>query len=137
MKPFSLRVLAADRPVFEGECVSLVIPVADGQYGILAHHSDFVSAIVPGELDLTVEKDGGRERIRVAVSDGMVRVSANSVIVLVDSAEREDEIDEELALHDMETAKEDLSHDRSRIEYAAAQARLARAMNRLKVVRHK
>ena len=119
MKPFSLRVLAADRPVFEGECVSLVIPVEDGQYGILAHHSDFVSAI------------------RVAVSDGMVRVSANSVIVLVDSAEREDEIDEELALHDMETAKEDLSHDRSRIEYAAAQARLARAMNRLKVVRHK
>lgn len=61
MKPFSLRVLAADRPVFEGECVSLVIPVEDGQYGILAHHSDFVSAIVPGELDLTVEKDGGRE----------------------------------------------------------------------------
>ena len=130
MNTFSLRVYAADKPFFEGECVSLVIPTASGQYGILAHHSNFVAAVVPGEMDLTIEKDGRTERVRAAVSDGIAKTENNTVLVLVDTAER-------LAKRDADAALEDLSHKQSRMEFYAAQARLARAMNRLRVVRHK
>ena len=83
MKPFSLRVLAADRPVFEGECVSLVIPVEDGQYGILAHHSDFVSAITqnrvrlgPGTLYTILAKFEEEGLIRETAVEGRRRTYA-------------------------------------------------------------
>ena len=48
-----------------------------------------------------------------------------------------EDIDEILAKRDADAALEDLSHKQSRMEFYAAQARLARAMNRLRVVRHK
>lgn len=34
MKAFHLKLLAADKVFFDGECASLVAPSADGQYGI-------------------------------------------------------------------------------------------------------
>lgn len=71
---FFLHILAADKPFYEGECVSLVVPTLQGQYGIMAHHSNYISAVVPGELDFTVEEDGKEKRIRAAVSEGIVKV---------------------------------------------------------------
>ena len=66
MRPFELHILASDKPFYEGECVSLVIPTPTGQYGIQAYHSNLVTAVVPGELDFTYEKDGGLVRVRAA-----------------------------------------------------------------------
>ena len=130
---FFLHILAADKPFYEGECVSLVVPTLQGQYGIMAHHSNYISAVVPGELDFTVEEDGKEKRIRAAVSEGIVKVEKNEVLVLVDTAESPDEIDESRARRAADAAKEDMLRRQSVREYYAAQAKLARAMNRLKV----
>ena len=48
MNRFTLSVLAANHPLYVGECCSLVVPIAQGRYGILAHHSNTLAAIVPG-----------------------------------------------------------------------------------------
>lgn len=136
MRPFELHILASDKPFYEGECVSLVIPTPTGQYGIQAYHSNLVTAVVPGELDFTYEKEGSLVRVRAAVSEGIVKVENNRVLVLVDTAERPEEIDENRARRAAEAAREHLSHKQSLKEYYAAQARLARAMNRLKLKRH-
>ena len=56
--------------------------------------------------------------------------------MLVDTAERPEEIDENRAQAAYEKAVEDSAQKRSVREYYAAQARLARAVNRLKVKRH-
>ena len=45
---FRLLIYAADHPFFEGECRSAVIPTLWGQQGVMAHHSNYISAIVPG-----------------------------------------------------------------------------------------
>ena len=105
---FFLHILAADKPFYEGECVSLVVPTLQGQYGIMAHHSNYISAVVPGELDFTVEEDGKEKRIRAAVSEGIVKVEKNEVLVLVDTAESPDEIDESRARRAADAAKEDM-----------------------------
>ena len=47
---FQLDVLAASVPFFQGKCVSAVIPVTDGEYGVLAGHSNAVGAVCAGEL---------------------------------------------------------------------------------------
>ena len=47
MDTFQVHILAADRTLYEGPCVSLTIPASDGERGILAHHAGMMAAIVP------------------------------------------------------------------------------------------
>ena len=134
MNTFKLDVLAAEKPFYSGECISLVIPTNDGQYGVMANHSNMIAAIVPGEMRFTAA-DG--TKTVAAVSAGMIKVENNTVMVLVDTAERPEEIDENRARRAAEQAKEALLQKKSISEYYAAQAEIARAMSRLKVKNHK
>ncbi len=136
MNSFPLHVLTAFKPFYDGECVSLVVPTPSGMLGIQAKHSNFVCSVVPGEMKVTVEEDGQAKVFTAAVADGIVRVENGEVLVLVDTAERPEEIDENRAQAAYEKAVEDSAQKRSVREYYAAQARLARAVNRLKVKRH-
>ncbi len=129
METFRLRILAADKPFYEGDCVSLTVPAPDGERGILAHHSNMISAIVPGVLRFRLE---GEERT-AAVSSGLMKVEDNEVLILVDSAERPEEIDVNRARRSAALAKEALLQKRSIREYRTAQASLARAINRLRI----
>lgn len=129
MKTFHLRVLAADRPFFEGECVSLRVQLSDGQYGVLADHVPAVAAIVPGVMKYTLP-DGPTET--VYASDGILKVENNDVLVLATTVERPDEIDEKRAVRSAEAAREELMRQLTAQEYKEAEARLARAMGRLK-----
>ena len=134
MTSFPLHVLTAVKPFYEGECVSLVIPTPSGLYGIQAKHSNFVGSIIPGEMKMTLP-DGSV--VTAAVADGIVKVEGGEVLVLVDTAERPEERDENRAERALEKAMEDTARERSAREYFAAQARLARAINRLKVKRRR
>ena len=133
MNTFALDVLAAEKPFYHGGCVSLVIPTIKGQYGIQAMHSNMIAAIIPGELKITTD-DG--EVIIAAVSEGMVKVENNEVLILVDTLEMPDEIDENRARRSAEEAKEALLQKKSFLDYNIAKTKMARAVNRLKVKRY-
>ena len=130
MAEFQVHILAADETVYEGPCESLTIPTSDGEQCILAHHSSMIAAVLPGTLRYRVP---GQPVQTAAVSPGMVKVEHNDVLVLVDSAERPEEIDEARARREADQAREALLQKRSRQEYQVAQATLARALNRLRV----
>jgi len=130
MRTFQVHILAADKNFYEGPCVSLTIPTSDGEQGILAYHSDMIAAILPGLL--RYQTPDGPVRL-AAVSSGMVKIEKNDVLVLVDSAERPEEIDIARARREADEAREAMLQRRSRQEYQLAQATLARAMNRLRV----
>ena len=130
MKSFSLRILAADHVFYEGECISLIVPTEQGQYGVQAQHSNMIAAIVPGLL--TYRCSEAETRV-AAVSSGILRVEANDVLVLVDSAERPEDIDTIRSRRRAEEAMEILLQKKSQQEYQAAQATLARALNRLRI----
>ena len=130
MAEFQVHILAADKTFYEGPCESLTIPTSDGEQCILAHHSSMIAAVLPGTLRYRVP---GQPVQTAAVSPGMVTVEHNDVLVLVDSAERPEEIDEARAKREADQAREALLQKRSRQEYQVAQATLARALNRLRV----
>ena len=130
MDTFQVHILAADRNFYVGPCESLTIPTSDGEQGILAHHCSMIAAVVPGTLRFRVP---GQEERLAAVSAGMVKVENNDVLVLVDSAERPEEIDEARARREADQAREALLQKKSRQEYQLASASLARALNRLRV----
>lgn len=129
MNKFHLRILAADRMFYDGDCVSLVIPTIDGSYGIMANHQNMIATIVAGVL--TYKTDENTKEL-ASVPEGIIKIEDNDVLVLVDTAEHPDEIDENRAKIDAEEAKEVILQKRSINEYREAEARLARALTRLK-----
>ena len=133
MERFRVTILASDHPFYEGACYSLVLPTAAGMCGIRAHHSNMITALVPGTLTYQSEEGVSQE---AAVSGGLAKVENGEVLILVDTAERPEEIDAKRAQRDADAAKEALLQKKSIQEYRTAQANLARALTRLRVKRH-
>ena len=130
MKSFQVYILAADRAFYEGSCESIIVPTLQGQYGILPNHSNMISAVVPGIIKYKLP---GQPEKFAAVSAGLVKAENNEVLVLAESIESPEEIDENRARRAADKAKEEMLQKRSVREYRSAQAHLARAINRLKV----
>ena len=132
MEEFQVKILASDHPFYEGPCYSLTLPTSDGMRGIRAHHSNMITALVPGTMHYQIEENVSLE---AAVSQGLAKVENGEVLILVDTAERPEEIDAKRAKRDADAAKEALLQKKSIQEYRSAQANLARALSRLRVKR--
>ncbi len=129
MSEFSLKIIATNKIVYEGKATSVTIPTTDGEHGILAHHEDMIIAIIMGELRFTMA-DG--EIARVLVGNGFIQIANNRVLILVESAERPEEIDVRRAKEARQRAEERLRQKMSQREYYHSQAALARALQRIK-----
>lgn len=125
---FSIRVIASDHLFYDGPCVGVIIPALDGQREVLAHHESVIMAIECGELK--IKMPDGTWQVAI-VGSGFARVSHGRVYVLVDTAERPEDIDIKRAQEAKERAEEQLRQKQSIQEYHISSASLARAMSRL------
>lgn len=130
MSTFQVSILASDHIFYKGPCDSLVIPTPQGRMGILGHHSNMIATLEPGVLEYRIP---GEEVAFAAVSAGMIKVESNEVLILVDTAEKPEEIDANLAQRALDEAREAMYQKKSIQTYRLAQAGLAREINRLRV----
>ena len=130
MDTFGLKIIASDRVFYIGRCRKLILPAPDGKMGILPDHENMVIAISVGDARREIEEGSW---VDIAVGAGFAEVVNNRVTILVDTAERPEEIDVRRAEEAKERAEEQLRQKQSLQEYYRTQASLARAMNRLKV----
>ncbi|WP_346662996.1 ATP synthase F1 subunit epsilon [uncultured Merdimonas sp.] len=134
MGTFSLKIISSDKIFYEGPCQYLTIPAPDGQKGGFAHHENMVIAVDPGGLSFVSRT---AEWVEAVVSMGFAEIMNNRVSVLVNTAERPEDIDVKRAEEAKERAEERLRQKQSIQEYHLSQASLARAMARLKASRNK
>ncbi|WP_230397740.1 ATP synthase F1 subunit epsilon [Novisyntrophococcus fermenticellae] len=127
---FYLKILAADKVFCQGKAYNVILPAVDGQFSILAHHADTMVAVQTGELRYHT-LDGVWHT--AVVGNGFAQVINNRMTVLVDFAERPEEINILRAKEARERAEEQLRQKQSIQEYYHTQASLARAMTRLRV----
>ena len=127
MNSFILNITASSGEFYQGSCESMVLPVKDGVYGVQAGHSPVLVAIHMGMLKFTV--DG--ETREILVGDGIAEVTPTFVLLLVDSAERPEDIDKNRAEAARIRAEERLQHKQSMHEYYQTEIALDRAMQRL------
>ena len=127
MNSFILNITASSGEFYQGSCESMVLPVKDGVYGVQAGHSPVLVAIHMGMLKFTV--DG--ETRELLVGDGIAEVTPTFVLLLVDSAERPEDIDKNRAEAARIRAEERLQHKQSMHEYYQTKIALDRAMQRL------
>ena len=130
MKTFKLNIYAADKTFFTGDAVSLVVPLSEGQYGIMAHHSNLIGALIPGKLKFTTED--GKEHY-AAVSGGLVKAEKGEVLILSETIEAPEEIDAKRAEQDLQRAREEILHKQSLREHKDAERKIAKALSRLRV----
>ena len=131
---FRLQIMASDHEVYDGDALSAVIPTLEGQVGILAHHSNVIMAIVPGLLEYVPADENGTalERQYAVVSNGLLKVENNELMVLVDTAEDPNAVDEARAERAEARAREELKHSDTIREHAMAEAELSRAISRIR-----
>ena len=130
MKTFKLSIYAADKIFFTGDVQALIVPLTDGQYGIMAHHSNMIAAIVPGTLRFTLP-DG--EVHYAAVSGGLVKTEKGEVLILSETVESPEEIDANRAKRELERAREEIIHKQSLRDHKDAETKIAKALSRLRV----
>lgn len=123
-----LDIVTPEKVVFSEEVEFVVAPGVEGELGILPEHAPLVSALKTGVL--RVQQDGNT--FKVAISGGFIEVKNSRVVVLADSAEREDEIDVARAEAAKQRAEQRLANRSADIDVVRAEAALQRALARLK-----
>jgi F-type H+-transporting ATPase subunit epsilon len=88
--PLSLNVVTPEGQAFSGEAESVVLPGSEGEFGVLAGHEPFLTALRIGTM--TIRKPGGEELCAV-VSQGFAEVHDDQVSVMVGNCEFAHEID--------------------------------------------
>ena len=118
---FLLEVATPDRLLVREQVTEADIPLENGYIGVLPGHSPLLGEVGTGDL---VYSSQGRRR-HMAVDAGWVEVLGDHVRVVVDRAERADEID-------VARAEESLKRARNRLLNPEAGLDVARALNTLK-----
>jgi F-type H+-transporting ATPase subunit epsilon len=129
-RSFSVEIVAPDRVVFQGDATSVTAPGTLGGFQVLFDHAPLLSSLDVGPLK--VKNTQGTDTV-YATGGGYLEVRDNNVVVLVESAERPEEIDIERARSARARAEGRLkSHDPS-YDTVRAELALARALNRLRL----
>ena len=142
MATFKLHFMASEHMVYDGDAESVSLMTTEGSVGVLAHHSNLIMAVVPGIVEYVPAGEDAKAaglsgRQTIVVSDGLLKVENNEVMILVDTAEYPEDIDEARARRAEEKAREDMKRANSQRDVALASAELSRAVSRIKASKHK
>lgn len=133
-KTFTVEITAPDRNVFTStEVVSIIIPSTEGFMGILANHAPIIAGVTLGTVTI---RSSDNSTLKIAISGGFTEVMDNKVLILAETAEREDEIDIRRAEQARENALRLLQrHEGTDID--KAQIALQKALLRLNIAKHR
>jgi F-type H+-transporting ATPase subunit epsilon len=115
----AFQLVAPERLLVAAEVDMVVVPGAEGDFGVLPQHSPFMSVLRPGVIETY---DGGRVGDRIFVAGGFAEVNERGCTVLAEEAMPVQEIDLAQARARLSDAQDDLKEATN----DAARARLER-----------
>jgi F-type H+-transporting ATPase subunit epsilon len=125
-----LEIVTPEKMVFSDKIEEVTLPGTEGEFGVLRGHEAFLSSLNVGEMNFI--KDG--KKTYYAVNVGYAEVTADKVTVLIETAEKSDQIDKDRALKAKDKAESRLGQlSKEDIEYELMRTALARAIARLSV----
>jgi F-type H+-transporting ATPase subunit epsilon len=131
--PIQVDIVTRDRRLISDEVDMVTLPGSAGQMGVLRGHAPLLSTLNIGEIAL----HKGNDVRYIAIGGGVVEVRPDKVIVLAESAEQADEIDEQRAAAARERARQSLEDNPPRDRRMLIEAALQRSNLRLKVARRR
>jgi len=136
-KRFQFEILSPDGKHFEDHAEILNVRLSDGQIGIMAGHLPLIGVIETSWLNY--KRDG--QSFDFAISDGILNVQKDKVIILASSFESRDEIDLERAKRAEARAKGLIEKAKKghqdNVDLKRAQIALKKAINRISLIERK
>lgn len=129
----AFELVAPERLLAKLEADMVVIPGAEGDFGVLPEHAPLMSLLRPGVISVYL---GDRIDRQLFVDGGFAEVNPQGCTVLAERAQPLDEITAEMARQELRDAEEDLAdaktdHERERVsrlvEIARAKVEAAEA----------
>ncbi len=138
-----IDLITQDAVVWKGSANIVVAPTNLGEISILDNHEPLICTLAPGELKIkdiqsvSIGSDNinSRDSLDFGVTGGFIEITKNKIIILADSAERSDEIDELKAQEAKDTAQSLLAEKLLDVEFTEVQASLQKALLHLKIVK--
>jgi F-type H+-transporting ATPase subunit epsilon len=112
------ELVSPERLLFSANVAEIVIPGVEGDFAVLAGHSNLISTLRPGVIHIL--ETGAQVTDRIFVEGGFAEVNAEGCTVLAERAARVTEIDRNKAEQALADAREDLQD--AKTESARAEA---------------
>lgn len=132
MIKFELVTLSGTK--FSDDIHEVTLPTVDGYIGIFDNHMPLISIAVPGVI--TVRRNMGDQDDKLeyfATNGGVIEIADNTIRVLVDEADQEDEINDQQAQAALEEAQELARNAKDKLSLEHAQSLVDRQAVRLQV----
>ena len=126
---FSFELVSPEKLILAEEVDMVVVPGAEGDFGVLVGHAPLISSLRPGIIDTY---SGGKVAERIFVAGGFAEVTDQRCTVLAEEAIPVQDIDTTNAEKRVKLAKEtisqadnDTSRNAAKMELTIAEAMLA------------
>lgn len=118
----NFELVSPQRLLLSEEVDMVVVPGAEGDFGVLAEHAPVISTVRPGVITVF---HGNTVSERIFVAGGFAEVTAERCTVLAEEAERLDDIDRSAVEGQIRNLREDLGMAQSDDERAAIEGKIA------------
>ncbi len=123
------ELVSPERLLFSANVGEIVIPGTEGDFAVLPGHSNLISTVRPGVIQILA--DGNAVSERIFVEGGFAEVNAAGCTVLAERAQNVADIDRLAADQALADAREDVADAKNDAERAAAVTALAIAEARV------
>lgn len=121
MNTMHVAIVSAEKELFSGEVTFFAGTSISGELGIYPGHLPLLTQLVPGQVRLKTAS--GNEDI-FWISGGILEIQPNQIIVLAESAERADSLDEAEAKAARDRVESMLRKHEEDFDFAKAQTEL-------------
>jgi len=133
-KTIKFEIVTPERVVLKEDILQVTVPTRNGEITVLPNHIPLVASLQPGVIE--VKTKAGETEI-MSVSGGFIEVLKDKVVILADTAERAEEIDEKRAEEAKERAekiKKEAAH-KDDIDFAGMTALIEKELARTRAAR--
>lgn len=127
---FNLRVMAPNRTVWNSEAQEVILSTNSGQIGILPNHAPLLTALDIGVMKIRIDS----KWTAMALMGGFAMIDNNQMTILVNEAEKANDINSEEAQDAFQAAQANLTEASGRKQVIEANLALKRAKARLEAV---
>ncbi len=129
-----LQLITLSGTIFDDDVYEVLLPTMDGQIGVLQDHMPLISAATNGVIFVRRNaKDNDANMELFATNGGVVDIANNTLRVIVDEADHEDNINEAEAQAAFERAQELKAEAQDEVSLEHAQTLVDRSAVRLQV----
>lgn len=118
------ELVSPERLLRSGDVHMVVVPGAEGDFGVLAGHAPFMSTIRPGAIE--VYETASSPATRIFIDGGFAEVNDSGLTILAENAVPVAEIKADEVSKRLSDAREDVRLAKSDVERTVAEKQVAR-----------